>query len=277
VGQIDRNPHQPRREFDEGELDSLAESIREHGLLQPILVRRAGERYQLIAGERRLRASMRAGLSEVPAHLREADDRQMAELAIVENLQRKDLSALEKAQSFQEYLSRYGATQEELATRLAIDRSTISNLIRLLELPEEVRRALASQKISQGHARALLPLGDEREQTRVCRRIQEEGWSVRTTEEQVQAMILDADAEPLALPADSPAPRGKKVTSRQSQQVAALEQQLRALLGTKVEIKQTARGRGRLVIHFKNHQEFERLCTQLGEPYESDGATRRAM
>ena len=169
-----------------------------HGLLQPVVVRQVHERYQLVAGERRLRAAIQAGWVDVPVNVVEADDRQMAELAIVENLQRKDLNALEKAASFQKYLDQYGCTQEELAGRLKLDRSTIANLIRLLELPEPVQEAIRRGKITQGHARALLPLGDEREQIEFCRRIQREGLNVRQTEALVQEMIDSADREPLA-------------------------------------------------------------------------------
>ncbi len=150
---IQHNPHQPRQEFDPDELQRLADSIVSHGLLQPVVVRRWEGGYQLIAGERRLRAARLAGWTEVPATIIEADDRQTAELAIVENLQRKDLSALEKAASFQRYLDQYGGTQEELAGRLKLDRSTIANLIRLLELPGAVQDALRRGKITPGHAR----------------------------------------------------------------------------------------------------------------------------
>ncbi len=142
VALIDANPFQPRQDFDEAAIDELAESLREHGLLQPLVVRRLGERYQLVAGERRLRAAIKAGWTEAPVHLREADDRQMAELAIVENLQRRDLNPLEKAASFQQYLDRYRVTQAELAARLKVDRSTIANLVRLLELPDAVQKAV---------------------------------------------------------------------------------------------------------------------------------------
>ena len=139
------------------------------GCLQPVVVRRVDDRYQLIAGERRLRAAKQAGWTDVPVNIIEADDRQTAELAIVENLQRKDLNPLEKAASFQRYLEQYGCTQEELAGRLKLDRSTIANLIRLLELPEPVQDAVRQGKITPGHARALLPLGEEREQVAVLR------------------------------------------------------------------------------------------------------------
>jgi ParB/RepB/Spo0J family partition protein len=161
VYEIDNNPYQPRKDFDEAEIGQLAESLEQHGLLQPIVVRRAGERYQLISGERRLRAAIKAGWPDVPVYVRECDDRRLAEFAIVENLQRKDLNPLEKAASFQLYLDQYDCTQEELAGRLAIDRSTVTNLLRLLELPTMVQAALRAGAISQGHARALLPLGDD--------------------------------------------------------------------------------------------------------------------
>ena len=198
VRQIDSNPAQPRQDFAPDEMQSLAESISAHGLLQPVVVRRVHDRYQLVAGERRLRAAIQAGWIDVPVNVIEADDRQMAELAIVENLQRKDLNALEKAASFQKYLDQYGCTQEELAGRLKLDRSTIANLIRLLELPEAVQEAIRRGKITQGHARALLPLGDEHEQIEFCQRIQREGLNVRQTEVLVQETIDAADREPLA-------------------------------------------------------------------------------
>jgi len=209
VDQIDRNPLQPRQDFAPDEIRALAESISSHGLLQPVVVRRVHNRYQLVAGERRLRAAVQAGWVDVPVNVVEADDRQMAELAIVENLQRKDLNALEKAASFQKYLDQYRCTQEELAGRLKLDRSTIANLIRLLELPETVQDAIRRGKITQGHARALLPLGDEQEQIAFCQRIQREGLNVRQTESMVQQIIAAADREPLsAIAAPEKATRG---------------------------------------------------------------------
>jgi len=262
VYDIEANPFQPRRDFDEAEIDSLADSLQQHGLLQPVLVRRIDERYQLVAGERRLRAAIKAGWAEVPVQVVEADDRQTAEIAIVENLQRKDLNPLEKAASFQRYLETYAATQEELAQRLQIDRSTIANLIRLLELPAEVQQSVRAGSISQGHARALLPLGDECEQLAVCRRVIDEGLSVRAVESLVQETIRAADAEPMGVVAgdgksESPSAR------RGSQHLASIEQELRAALGTKVDVRQGTKGRGRIVIHFSSHDEFERLHQYL--------------
>jgi ParB family chromosome partitioning protein len=254
VYEIDRNPFQPRRDFDEAEIDSLADSIQQHGMIQPIVVRRAGERYQLVAGERRLRAAIKAGLPHVTVQIRDVDDRQANEMAIVENLQR------------------YGCTQEELARRLRIDRSTLSNLIRLLELPADVQTALRSGAITPGHARALLPLGAEREQINFCQRIQQEGLSVRATEDLVQQAVQDADEPTLRLVTDeSPASSKKRPRAKH---LASLEQQFRAALGTKVDLRETSSGRGKIVIHFKSHEEFERLQDLLCD--DGSGASAHA-
>jgi ParB family chromosome partitioning protein len=254
---IDSNPHQPRQDFDPSEIQCLADSLTSHGLLQPVVVRRVEDHYQLIAGERRLRAAKQAGWTDVPVHIIEADDRQTAELAIIENLQRKDLNPLEKAASFQRYLEQYGCTQEELAGRLKLDRSTIANLIRLLELPESVQESLRQGKITQGHARALLPLGDEQEQIAFAERIQKEGLNVRQTEAMVQDAIADADREPLSVIGRD----GSRTNARRSKSdhLAAMEQEFRAALGVRVKITHDARGRGKLVIQFGSHEEFERL------------------
>ncbi len=258
IDQIAHNPSQPRKTFDPLELAQLAESIAAHGLLQPIVVRCVENGYELVAGERRLRAAKELHWTEVPVQIVEADPRESAELAIVENLHRKDLDPLEKAMSFQRYLETYESTQEELAQRLKIDRSTISNLIRLLELPEEVQQAIRAGKITQGHARALLPLGDEEEQVAFCRRIQQESLSVRATEALVQQRIDSLDAEPLGV-VDRAGHREAATIKPRNEQLAALEQRFRAALGLKVQLTHNARGRGKLVIHFRSFEEFERL------------------
>ena len=264
VHRIDSNPAQPRKEFEPAEMQSLAESLDTHGLLQPVVLRRVDDRYELIAGERRLRAAKQAGWSDVPANIIEADDRQTAELAIIENMQRKDLNPLEKAASFRRYLEQYECTQEELASRLSLDRSTIANLIRLLELPEPVQDAIRQSKITQGHARALLPLGEEREQIEFCQRIQRECLNVRQTEGLVQETIQAADADSLGvIDRDG---RKSRPERPKNEHLAALEQQLRAALGTKVTLTHNARGRGKLVIHFRNHEEFERIHGQITDP-----------
>ncbi len=256
IDSIQHNPHQPRRDFDADELQRLADSIASHGLLQAVVVRPFEGGYQLIAGERRLRAARLAGWTYVPVTIVVADERQTAELAIVENLQRKDLNALEKAASFQRYLDQYGGTQEELAARLSLDRSTIANLIRLLELPDQVQDALRRGKITQGHARALLPLGEEREQVIFCERVQKEGLNVRQTEALVQETIAAADRRPVGV-VGSDGTIGKP--HRTSDHVAALEQEFRTALGVRVKITHDARGRGKVVIAFGSHEEFDQI------------------
>lgn len=260
---IDSNPFQPREDFDPDEMRALTQSLQNHGLLQPVVVRQVGTRYQLIAGERRVRAAELAGWTDVPAQVIQADDREVAELAIVENLHRKDLNPLEKAACFQRYLETYRCTQEELASRLKIDRSTIANLIRLLELPDPIQAAVRQGRLTQGHARALLPLGDPQEQIALAERIQQESLSVRQTEAMVQ-QILDAVDQEGVVPVIPP---GKAGRSRRapSEHIVALEQEFRSALGTKVKLVHTRSGRGRLVISFRNHEEFERIRKHICE------------
>jgi ParB family transcriptional regulator, chromosome partitioning protein len=255
VYEIDNNPFQPRREFSQSEIRSLSESLKDHDLLQPILVRKVGNRYQLISGERRLRASIQAGWTTIPARIREADDRLVAELAIVENLQRKDLNAIEKALSFKRYIEQHGCTQEDLAARLKIDRSTLTNLIRLLELPKLVREALQQDKITAGHARSLLPLADESAQIAYCNRIQSEGWSVRQTEREVTQCLANETPE-----VPKPVENAKQ---KKNAHVQAITQDLKRHFGTNVEIKTGTKGKGKIVIHYESGREFERIFEML--------------
>lgn len=264
VYDIDSNPFQPRTEFAAEEINELAASIRQHGVLQPVVVRPAGDRYQLISGERRWRAATQAGWTTVPAQVRYAEDREVAELTIVENLQRVDLGPLEKAVSFQNYLDRFQCTQEELAKRLSVDRSTIANLIRLLELPEAVQTAVRAGELTAGHARALLPLGDEHEQVIMCTRIKSESLSVRATEDAVKEAIRAADGQMQVVGEDGTVRPAKKQPATRSKQVARLESEFRKLLGTKVDIKQSSQGKGRIVVHFSSHEEFDRLRELFG-------------
>jgi ParB family chromosome partitioning protein len=251
---IDANPFQPRRQFNASEIESLAESLKEHQQLQPILVRRVGERYQLISGERRLRAAVFAGLPTIRAEVRVADDRLVAELAIIENLQRKDLNAIEKALSFKRYITEHKCTQDELAQRLKIDRSTIANMMRLLELPEIVTDAVQRDEITAGHANALLSRGSIKEQVAALKKIQEEGWSVRETEAQVAETLAKAAADEDGILGALPRRKASK-----SDQLASLERDLKMSLGTRVDISQTSRGRGKITIHFTSVEEFDRL------------------
>ena len=282
---VDPNPWQPRSVVDDGALAELTASLGEHGLLQPIVVRARSDRYQLIAGQRRLAAARRLGWAKLPVRVLDVDDRQMSEIAIVENLQRRDLDALEKAVSFKTYLAAWGCTQDELAKRLSIDRSSVTNLIRLLELPEGVQQRLRAGEISMGHARALLPLGDEHEQVKLAQRIVTEGLSVRAIEGQVQE-ILRADEDDPALADDDgvstavadgegdddlPSPAAPAATKRKpgrpatkrTAQVQAVEAQLRRALGTKVVVHANGKGAGRIVIPFGDLDEFQRLLQQI--------------
>ncbi len=257
VFEIEDNPFQPRREFGESELASLSESLKEHNILQPILVRIVDGRYQLISGERRLRAAIKANWQTIPARIRTADDRLVSELAIVENLQRKDLNAIEKALSFRRYIDEHNCTQDSLANRLKIDRSTIANLMRLLDLPRQVQDAVRNQSISAGHARTLLPLGDEDLQAEFCNRIVREGISVRATEKLVADYLSSDSLAPASL-----APTARKNT--RSSHVDKLETELKMALGTKVQIKQGTREKGQIVVHFANSAEFDRLKELMG-------------
>jgi ParB family transcriptional regulator, chromosome partitioning protein len=260
IDQIDPNPFQPRRQFDPAEIAALADSLRQHGMIQPVLVRSHNDRYQLIAGERRLRAAVEAQLHEIPARVMDLDDQRVSELAMVENLQREDLGALEKAGAFRDYLARYGGTQEELAGRLGLDRSTVSNLIRLLDLPEDVQDALRSKRVTQGHARALLGLPDAEAQRGACQRVITEGLSVRQTE----ALVTSGEPSPARSrirkdpPHDDATPAGGRAPH-----VLELEQVLHARFGTPVLIKVKGPERGQIIIDFKSQEEFHRVASLI--------------
>jgi ParB family chromosome partitioning protein len=261
VDQIDANPFQPRRQFNSQEIASLADSLRQHGMLQPVLVRAVGERYQLIAGERRLRASIEARLHEVPARILALDDQRVFELAMVENLQREDLNAIDKASAFREYLSRYSVTQEELAGRLGLDRSTVSNLIRLLELPDAVLDAVRANEISQGHARALLGISDADSRVEAYRRIVAEHLSVRQTE----ALVTTGAPTPSR-------PRVRKDAEHAHDaklpHLLELERRLHQHLGTTVLIRPKNPERGQIIIDYHSRQEFDRLTSLFSDACE---------
>ena len=215
---------------------------------------RSGERYQLIAGERRLRASIEAQLHEVPARVLDLDDQRVFELAMVENLQREDLNAIDKATAFREYLSRYGGTQEELAGRLGLDRSTVSNLIRLLELPDAVLDAVRTNEISQGHARALLGLPDAESRVDACRRVVAEHLSVRQTEALVSTGRADAVAS------QGPQGRRRMLTMPSPPIFSISNMRLNQHLGTTVLIRPKNPDRGQIIIDYHSREEFDRLA-----------------
>lgn len=251
VERIEQNPYQPRKDFDEDDLSSLRESIRTHGILQPLVVRAVGERFQLVAGERRLRAAQSAGLKEVPVRVVDFNDQQVLEAALVENIQRADLNPIEKAQGFKEYLDRFGLTQEQLAARLGLARTTISNLVNLLELATEVQEAVRLGQISEGHAKVLKGLTDREQQVTLCREIIARNYSVRDTEAAVK------DHKPAA-GNGSTKKRGHKTSH-----VQALENELRQGLATRVEIRLKGKDRGQIILSFDSNDDFERLLEVL--------------
>jgi ParB family transcriptional regulator, chromosome partitioning protein len=240
------NPLQPRTALDPEALAELTASIREHGLLQPLLVTQQGpERYQIIAGERRWQAARLAGLATVPVIVKEATPQQALELALVENIQRADLNPLEEAAAFQQLVEEFGLTQDQVASRVGKSRVAVTNTLRLLRLPAEVKQALADGLIREGHARALLGLPTAQAQVAALKVVVRKALSVRHTEELVRRLTAEA-----------PPPRTRSPLSPES---LALEQEFRETLGTKVHLYRNKKGRGRLVIHFFSEEELQTL------------------
>jgi ParB family chromosome partitioning protein len=246
VSAIAPNPMQPRAALDPEALAELADSIQEHGLIQPLVVTHKGpERYQLIAGERRWQAARLAGLATVPVIVKEASPQQMLELALVENIQRADLNPLEEASAYQQLVEEFGLTQEQVAGRVGKSRSAVTNTLRLLRLPAEVKQALADTTIHEGHARALLGLPTAEAQVAALKTVVGQDLSVRQTEELVRRFLAE------------PAPKAEKPPV--APEIRALEQALRLQLGTKVNLYRNRKGRGRLVIHFYSEEELEAI------------------
>ena len=253
IDQIEVNPNQPRKVFDFTALDELAASIKASGVIQPIIVRKIGGSYQLIAGERRWRAARQAGLDRIPALVRDATDAQSLELALVENLLREDLNPIEAAQAYQKLLADFDWTQEELAQRIGKDRTSIANCLRLLRLPEEIQADLRNGRLTMGHARALLALPTVSEQLRLREEILTHAWSVRTTEDSIRAKESLAEARGLA-------PRKGR---RRSVELAALEEALQRGLMTRVRIIGNER-KGKIEVSYATPEELERLADLLG-------------
>ena len=254
---IEKNPNQPRKAFDEDELSSLSESIRNHGVLQPLVVRQVGERYQLIAGERRLRAAEVAGLVSIPVTVVDFNDQMCLEAALVENIQRSDLNAIEKAQGFREYLDRFSMTHEQLATRLGLARPTITNLLSLLELPPDLQDLVRVGHLSLGHAKILKGITDAVKQQAIAREVVARGLSVHGLEAYVKQLASDEKSG-----VETPAPAAKTATEKTAH-VVGIEDELRQKLGLKVEIRVKGKDRGHLVLAFESNDDFERLLESL--------------
>jgi ParB family chromosome partitioning protein len=255
VAAIERNPHQPRKAFDDDELSSLAESIKNHGILQPLVVRQVGERFQLIAGERRLRAAQTAGLHAVPVHVVNFNDQEVLEAALVENIHRTDLNPIEKAQGFKEYLDRFQMTHEQLAGRLGLARPTITNLVALLDLPAEIQDAVRVGQLSAGHAKLLKGVTDRERQVALAKEIMARALSVHAAE-----ALIKQPAEEAADKDGDPAPR--KAVAKTSH-VQGVENELRQKLSVKVEIRLKARDKGQVVLAFETNDDFERIVEAL--------------
>jgi len=240
------NEYQPRKVFNDEKLKELAASIKEQGVIQPIIVHKAGGGYQLIAGERRWRASRLAGLKTVPALVKEATKRELLEMALIENIQREDLNPLEAAEAYKRLQDEFKLTQEDLAKRVGKERSTVTNFLRILSLPKEVKQELATGSLSMGHAKALLSLERARDQMQVAALIVKKGLSVR-------------EAEAIALRLKNPV---KEKKAKVSLELKSVEEKLRKSLGTKVSIAAKAKG-GRIVIEYYSNDELDRILDKI--------------
>ena len=256
INLIEANPFQPRIEFDEEALAELAQSIKEQGIIQPITVRKLGyNRYQLISGERRLRASKLAGLSKIPAFIRIANDEQMLELALIENIHRENLNAIEVAISYQRLIDECSLTQEQLSERVGKSRSAIANFLRLLKLPAEIQIALRDGHISMAHARALINVEDKESQLRILQQIIEDDLSVRQTEELAQRAKTNVE-------------EGKEARKQNNYLPEHFKAQIKTLsqaLNTRVKVKRNLKGQGSVVIDFKNEEEFNRIIESFSK------------
>jgi ParB family chromosome partitioning protein len=247
INQIETNPFQPRTEFDETALRELAQSIKEQGVIQPVTVRKLGyNKYQLISGERRLRASKMAGLTKIPAFIRVANDEQMLELALIENIHRENLNAIEVAISYQRLIDECNLTQEEVSEKVGKSRSAVANFLRLLKLPPEIQLAIRDGHISMGHARALININSKEDQLKLLQQIITEEMTVRQTEE-------------LADKAKNPEAKERKQTNFIPEHFKSKIKTLSQTLNTKVKVKRNLSGQGSVVIDFKDEAEFDRI------------------
>ncbi len=254
LDRIEGNPYQPRAEFDPVALDELMRSIQEKGVIQPITVRRTARGYQLISGERRVRAARLAGIKQIPAYIiRVRSDEEMLELALIENLQREHLNPIEIAISYKRLIDECDYTQEEVAQKTSKDRSTVTNFLRLLKLPEPIQQAVRKGEISSGHARAILAIEDPAMQVDVCGRIIQRGLSVRDVERLVRAKTKTRRRH-------AAGPAGGVTPS-----VSSIEEKLRQLLGTKVQVRRQRDGRGEIVIEYYSNDDLDRILDLFGE------------
>lgn len=250
INDIEPNRGQPRTHFDEEALDELADSIKQYGIIEPLVVQKKGKRYEIIAGERRFRAARKAGLKEVPVVVREFADADVFVIALLENIQREDLNPIEEAQAYQRLIEELNLKQEDVANKVSKKRSTITNSMRLLKLPKEIRDMLSVGSISEGHGRALLGLADEAKQIELAKKVAEESLSVRETEKLVNELKERSGKE------DRKQEKKNRNTDRAYK---AAEDKLKEALGTKVEIKQKNEAEGKIEINYYSIDELERI------------------
>lgn len=261
---ISPNPEQPRTTFDEEALDELAASIRELGIIQPLSLRKTGENsYQIIAGERRYRAAMRAGLTSVPAYIRTANDSELTEMALIENIQREDLNAIEIALTFKKLIDQYNLTQERLSERIGKKRATVANFLRLLKLPAEVQLGLRDKRVDMGHARALLTINQPSLQLKLYNEIIKHGMSVRKVEELAKAYQLAAE--------NGTEPEKPKTTTMTNRDYDLLKKHLSASFRTKVQFTCNPQGKGKITFPFKNEEELVQLIAIFDTIKHSEG------
>ena len=279
VGSIRPNPYQPRKKFDKEKLKELSESIKKHGIIQPLIVRKKGLNYELVAGERRLRAAKLAKLQTVPVLVRDYDEKQMRELSLVENIQRHDLNPLEEAKAIQELMKQCDYTQAQAAERLGRSRAAVANLLRMLNLPEELQAMVADEKVTAGQMRPLLALADKEQQLKIGKALEEHGWSARTVEEVVKTVkegkalqvlnervvVLDKNGKPVKEPSAKDNKNNKKKKSGISGDIhyKQFEENLIEALGTKVRIVSKNENVGKIEIDYYSLDDLDRICDLL--------------
>jgi len=251
IEEIRPNPRQPRKHFDEVKLQELSDSIKEKGILEPLLVRKVSDGYELIVGERRWRAAQKAGLKEVPVLIKEFDERAALEISLIENLQREDLNPIEEAEAYQRLIEEFHLSHEALSLRIGKDRTTITNALRLLKLPPEIKEHLLQNRLSPGHARAILSLEDQEKQKQLCQLILQKGLSVREAE----AFAKKWSGKPKKKPIE-------KTQDDLKLQLASLQDSLRRHLGTKVLIHSKGK-RGKIEIEYYSHEDLERIVEAI--------------
>jgi len=259
LDRIEHNPYQPRKSFDADELASLSASVKEVGILQPLVARQVGDRFQLIAGERRLRAAQQAGLSKVPVRVVDFNDQQVVEAALVENIQRTDLNPIEKAHGFKDYLDRFGLNHEQLAHRIGLARSTITNLVNLLELAPEVQEGIRLGQLSEAHAKLLKGIKNRERQVALFKQVVSLGLSVKATETLIREQKDGAGEAKRGGAKETNGHAGEPKTAH----VKSLEDELRKKLATHVEIRQTGKDKGHFLIHFETNDDFQRILDVL--------------